>query len=132
MQTREFVLPGVIRQVYSNPWTSPEALHTECSMQCSLARAMHRYRKKKQVHTAHPHWGATPATETQREQHGFGCSPSTSVLADSVMPHWKQKRGQKFSLKFPTPLHLEVWDSWCPSSSSVHYFPFEFNQEICN
>lgn len=74
--------------------------------------------------------GATPATETKREQHGFGCSTSTSLLAASVMLHWKQKRGQKFSLKFPTPLYLEVWNSWCPFSSSVHYFPFEFNQEV--
>lgn len=58
--------------------------------------------------------GATPATETKREQHGFGCSTSTSLLAASVMLHWKQKRGQKFSLKFPTPLYLGSLEQLVP------------------
>lgn len=105
MQIREFVLPGVIRQVYSNPWTSPEVRHTEHSMQCCLARGVQLQKEVADTHSTSSLVGLHQPLK-QREQHGFGCSPSTSLLTQSVVLHWKEKRGQKFSLKFPTPLYL--------------------------
>lgn len=51
MQIREFVLPGVIRQVYSNPWTSPEVRHTERSMQCCLARGVQLQKEVADTHS---------------------------------------------------------------------------------